>query len=84
MIWKIERATATYVYSCLFKHYMIKAIIVDDEPYSCESLATLLEQYCPAVKTVAICHSGEEALAAIETNPPQILFLDIEMPKMNG
>src|SRR6185295_11974869 len=63
---------------------MIKAIIVDDEPYSCESLATLLEQYCPAVKTSAICHSGEEGLAAIETNPPQILFLDIEMPKMNG
>jgi two-component system LytT family response regulator len=63
---------------------MIKAIIVDDEPYSCESLATLLEQYCPAVKTAAICHSGEEGLAAIEANPPQILFLDIEMPKMNG
>ena len=61
---------------------MIKAIIVDDEPYSCESLATLLEQYCPAVKTIAICHSGEEGLATIEANPPQILFLDIELSEI--
>ena len=63
---------------------MIKAIIVDDEPYSCESLATLLEQYCPAVKTVATCHSGQQGLLAIEEQQPQLLFLDIEMPKMNG
>ena len=63
---------------------MIKAIIVDDEPYSCESLATLLEQYCPAVRTAAICHSGAEGLSAIEEQQPQIVFLDIEMPRMNG
>ena len=63
---------------------MIKAIIVDDEPYSCESLATLLERYCPAVKVADICYSGEDALKAIEEQQPQIVFLDIEMPKMNG
>ena len=63
---------------------MIKAIIVDDEPYCCESLVTLLERYCPAVKVADICHSGEAALSAIREQPPQILFLDIEMPRMNG
>jgi two-component system LytT family response regulator len=63
---------------------MIKAIIVDDEPYSCESLVTLLERYCPTVKVVDICYSGETALAAIQEQQPQIVFLDIEMPKMNG
>jgi two-component system LytT family response regulator len=63
---------------------MIKAIIVDDEPYSCESLATLLERYCPAVKVADICYSGEDALKAIKEQQPQIVFLDIEMPKMNG
>lgn len=63
---------------------MIKAIIVDDEPYSCESLATLLERYCPEVKVADICHSGAQALAAIKEQQPQILFLDIEMPQMNG
>ena len=54
---------------------MIKAIIVDDEPYSCESLATLLERYCPAVKVADICYSGEDALKAIEEQQPQIVFL---------
>ena len=63
---------------------MIKAIIVDDEPYSCESLVTLLERYCPAVKVADICYSGEVALSAIKEQQPQIVFLDIEMPRMNG
>ena len=63
---------------------MIKAIIVDDEPYSCESLATLLDRYCPNVKVADICYSGEAGLSAIREQHPQIVFLDIEMPKMNG
>jgi len=63
---------------------MIKAIIVDDEPYCCETLATLLERYCPEVKVADICYSGAAALVAIQEQPPQILFLDIEMPQMNG
>lgn len=63
---------------------MIKAIIVDDEPFCCEALATLLERYCPEVRVAAVCHSGASALDAIEEQHPQILFLDIEMPRMNG
>ncbi len=63
---------------------MIKAVIVDDEPYCCESLVTLLERYCPAVTVADICYSGEAALLAIKEQQPQIVFLDIEMPRMNG
>src|SRR4030095_3046160 len=63
---------------------MITATIVDDEPYSCESLATLLERYCPDVKVLDICYSGVNALKSIDEQKPQILFLDIEMPHMNG
>jgi len=63
---------------------MIRAIIVDDEPYSCETLATLLERYCPAVKVVDTCYSGEQAIKAIKSHQPDVLFLDIEMPHMNG
>jgi len=63
---------------------MITATIVDDEPFSCESLATLLERYCPAVKVLDICYSGYTALKSIQDHAPQILFLDIEMPQMNG
>lgn len=62
----------------------IKAIIVDDEPYCCESLATLLERFCPDVKISAVCNSGQEALSAIQEIKPQLVFLDIEMPYMNG
>jgi two-component system LytT family response regulator len=63
---------------------MITAIIVDDEPFCCESLATLLERYCPAVKVLDICYSASAALQSIQQHPPHILFLDIEMPHMNG
>jgi two-component system LytT family response regulator len=63
---------------------MITATIVDDEPLCCESLATLLERYCPAVKVLDICYSAPAALKSIQEHPPQILFLDIEMPQMNG
>lgn len=63
---------------------MVTAIIVDDEPYSCESLATLLERYCPDVKLLDICYSGADALKSIQEQAPTLLFLDIEMPGMNG
>jgi len=63
---------------------MIKAIIVDDEPNCCETLATLLERYCPQVKVADICYSGQSALASIIELQPDIVFLDIEMPHMNG
>ena len=63
---------------------MITATIVDDEPYSCEALVTLLERYCPDVKVLDICYSAASALQSIREQKPQILFLDIEMPHMNG
>ncbi len=63
---------------------MIKAIIVDDEPYCCEALDALLNRYCPQVKVAGICYSGREALQEINEQKPQLLFLDIEMPQMNG
>ena len=62
----------------------IKAVIVDDEYYCCQSLGTLLERYCPEVDVVAVCKSGMEALKEIPTKNPQLVFLDIEMPHMNG
>ena len=63
---------------------MITVIIIDDEPYSCESLASLLERYCPDVKILDICYSGADALKTIAEQTPTLIFLDIEMPHMNG
>ena len=58
---------------------MIKAIIVDDEPYCCESLGTLLQRFCPEVKVIDTCHNGVSALKAIKQDEPQLVFLDIEL-----
>lgn len=63
---------------------MIRAIIVDDEPYCCETLVTLLEEYCPQVEVIGVFHNGSDALAPIRQKSPDLVFLDVEMPKMNG
>ena len=63
---------------------MIKAIIVDDEPNCCKTLSILLNRYCPEVEISGAYHNGMEALQAINTLPPDLVFLDVEMPRMNG
>jgi two-component system LytT family response regulator len=64
--------------------YMIKAIIIDDEPYCCEILAAMLESDCSDVKLVGICNNAFDGLTTIRQNSPDLVFLDVEMPKMNG
>src|SRR5450432_1918125 len=63
---------------------MIKAIIIDDEPYCCETLDMMIGKFCPELTVAAILHSGAEAIEAITQINPQLVFLDIEMPYMNG
>lgn len=63
---------------------MIKAVIVDDEPYSCEVLGMLLQKYCPEVSVEAICYSPEVAFRVLSSANVQLLFLDVEMPHLNG
>ena len=64
--------------------HVIKAIIIDDEPYACQALITLLKNHCPDVTVAATCQDPREALALVENIMPQLVFLDIEMPHMNG
>jgi two-component system, LytTR family, response regulator len=63
---------------------MIRAIIVDDEHYCCETLEIMIGKFCPELHVEAICNSGAQALEALEKFNPQVVFLDIEMPHMNG
>src|SRR3954462_2203996 len=62
----------------------LKAILVDDELNSLQNLQSKLEKYCPAVKVIAAVQRPEEAIQMILQQKPDVLFLDIEMPKMNG
>ena len=63
---------------------MIRAIVVDDEPYACQALQTLLKKHCPDVQVEAACNSAQEAEERINALQPQLVFLDIEMPHRNG
>ena len=60
------------------------AILIDDERACTESLAIELDRYCPDVNVVAKCNSPENGREAIHKLHPQLVFLDIEMPRMNG
>jgi two-component system, LytTR family, response regulator len=63
---------------------MMKAILVDDEESSLNSLREKIIRYCPQVSVIAVCNSAQSAIEAIDTLLPELVFLDIEMPVMNG
>lgn len=64
---------------------MLKALVIDDENDAREKITFLLKRYCAdTVEVLAECGDGEEALAAITRHRPDLLFLDVEMPRMTG
>lgn len=63
---------------------MINAIIIDDEVHCLDTLSILLCDYCPEVQVMECCMSAKQGLVAIEKHRPALVFLDIEMPFMNG
>src|SRR5688572_3723591 len=63
---------------------MLKAVIVEDEDISREILAGYLQRYCPDVEVAAKAGSVKSGIEAIHKHKPDILFLDVEMPKGNG
>jgi len=62
----------------------MRAILIDDELACTETLAIELSAYCPEVEIIAKCNTAEDGLKAILKSKPDIVFLDIEMPWMNG
>lgn len=63
---------------------MIRAIIIDDENRSIETLRKLLEVYCASVQIVAECNNVPSAREQIERLQPDLVFLDIAMPGKSG
>ncbi len=60
-----------------------KVLIADDEPIAREILQKQLLRYSQ-IELIAICSDGKEALLAIEKHKPDVVFLDIQMPELNG
>ena len=65
------------------RDFPIKVLIVDDEPLARRRIRTLLANHAD-VEIVAECANGAEAVAAIERNAPDLMFLDVQMPGMDG
>ena len=63
---------------------MLRSIIIDDEKKCIETLAFDLAKHCPEVQIISKCNSAKEGLQAIKKWHPDLIFLDIEMPWMNG
>ncbi|MBI1307551.1 MAG: response regulator [Bacteroidetes bacterium] len=63
---------------------MLRAVIIDDEAHGREGLEALLQTYVKDVSVVATADSVASGVKAIEKNQPDIVFLDIEMPKRDG
>jgi two-component system, LytTR family, response regulator len=63
---------------------MIRSIIIDDEQHCVRSLLSDLQQHCPSIEVAATCSSAKEGIMAIKKINPDLVFLDVEMPWMNG
>ncbi len=63
---------------------MVKAILVDDEKRNRDSLRKLLAEYCPSVSVIGEAGSVDEAIKAVSSLHPDLVFLDVEMPNETG
>ena len=59
-------------------------MIVDDEPDAVELLTTLIRENCPLIKIAATANGSDEAIKKYHKNHPDLLFMDIEVDRMNG
>jgi two-component system, LytTR family, response regulator len=62
----------------------MKCIIIDDEKHCIKTLVNLLETYFQEVKILATCFDSTMAHDLIQLHKPDFIFLDIEMPLLNG
>ncbi len=61
----------------------IRTILVDDEKLAIQGLQLRLEEH-PDVEIIETCNNGREAIRAIKTHKPDLVFLDIQMPGFDG
>lgn len=62
----------------------ISTIIIDDEPKNVQLLRNMLAAHCPQADVIATESDAKKAVSLLEEKQPQLLFLDVEMPHLNG
>ncbi len=62
---------------------MFRVIIIDDEPLARQLIRTLLESFSEMV-VIAECNDGFEGFKSIQEHRPDLIFLDVQMPRLNG
>lgn len=63
---------------------ILNAVIVDDEVNAISNLKNLIATYCPSIKVIETATGADAAIALIYNLKPDVLFLDISMPRKNG
>jgi two-component system LytT family response regulator len=62
----------------------LSAILIDDEPNNLINLESLLNKFCPDIKVIGKCGDAFEGKNKIDLLKPNLVFLDVNMPKVNG
>ncbi len=76
-------STANDLQTTLEKMLAIRTILVDDEPLAREKVRTFLEDELD-IEVIAECRDGREAVEKIDSEKPDLVFLDVQMPEMDG
>ena len=63
---------------------MLKVLLIDDEERATDALRLMIEKTVPEISQVLVCNDSRQAAEAIHTYQPGLVFLDIQMPHMNG
>jgi two-component system, LytTR family, response regulator len=63
---------------------MLKVLLIDDEERATDALRLMIERIVPEIKQVFVCNDSRKAAEMIHVYQPGLVFLDIQMPHMNG
>ncbi|MEO5984567.1 MAG: LytTR family DNA-binding domain-containing protein [Ferruginibacter sp.] len=63
---------------------MLRAILIDDDESNLSAMTEKLNKHCPEIVIIALCDNAQDGIIAIDSLHPDVVFLDIEMPVMNG
>ncbi|MEK7727993.1 MAG: LytTR family DNA-binding domain-containing protein [candidate division KSB1 bacterium] len=61
----------------------LTTLLIDDEPLARQIMREFLQAF-PQIKILAECENGKQAVAAINQHQPDLIFLDVQMPVLNG